>query len=173
MGSFEEKYGFNRVYGEDNYEYYEDTHDDNGQYFKRPGSFTSATNSNTVNEGREDSFTPRPNNIVNNEGAKPVESQKVEIREEPKEKRISFKNVMVYEPNVEKEAQAIINCIKTGDPIILKMDETDEEVAQRVLDFVAGAVYALDGIMKKISDDVFLAVPPFVKVIIPEGEDEQ
>ncbi|MBE5732904.1 MAG: cell division protein SepF [Clostridiales bacterium] len=172
MSSFDEKYGLNRTFGEDNYEYYEDTHDNNGQYFQRLKDFTVATNNNTVSEGREDSFTPRPNNIVNAENVEEPKEKDEEKEEQKQKKSISFKNVMVYEPTVEKEAQAIINCLKTGEPIILKMDETDEEVAQRVLDFVAGAIYALDGLIKKISTDVFLAVPPFVQVIIPEGEEK-
>ena len=170
MGSFDEKYGLNRAYGEEQYDFYEDTHDENGQYSKRLRDFTVANNSNNEIMGREDSFTPRPNNIVSHEeSATPPQKEEKPVQ---KEKKVAFKNVMVYEPTVEKEAQAIINCIKTGDPIILKMDETDEEVAQRIIDFVAGAVYALDGLIKKISTAVFLAVPPFVKVIIPEGEDK-
>lgn len=171
MGSFDEKYGLNRTYGEEQYEFYEDTHDENGQYSKRLRDFTVANNNNSEILGREDSFTPRPNNIVSHEEKNVTPPQKEE-KPVQKEKKVAFKNVMVYEPMVEKEAQAIINCIKTGDPIILKMDETDEEVAQRIIDFVAGAVYALDGLIKKISNCVFLAVPPFVKVIIPEGEDK-
>ncbi len=166
MGSFDEKYGLNRAFNTDNYEYYEDTHDEYGQYSKRLRDFTVATNSANAVEGREDSFTPRPNNIVVN-SEEPKEEKPV-----AKDKVISFKNVMVYEPEVEKEAQAIINCLKTGEPIILKMDETDEEVAQRVIDFVAGAVYAMDGLVKKISTAVFLAVPPSVKVIITEGDEK-
>ncbi len=166
MSSFDEKYGINRAYGEENYEYYEDTHDEFGQYSKRLRDFTVANN-NVNMTGREDTFTPRPNNIVSNA----QEEEKREEKAEQKEKVFALKEVMVYEPVVEKEAQALINCIKIGDPIIIKMDNCDEEVAQRVLDFVAGAAYALDGMVKKISDTVFLAVPKNVKVIITEDDE--
>lgn len=164
MSSFDEKYGINRTFGEEDYEYYEDTHDENGQYIQRLRELTIASN-NVSYEGREDTFTPRANNIVNNE---PIIEQEIEQK---KEKEISFKNVIVYEPTVEKQAQEVIDCIKSGEPIIIKLDETDEEVAQRVLDFTAGAVYALGGVIKKVSNCAFLAVPPSVKVII-EGEND-
>ncbi|MBO5224238.1 MAG: cell division protein SepF [Clostridia bacterium] len=182
MGSFDEKYGFNRTFGEETYDFYEDTHDENGQYSKKLREFTVANNNANGLNGREDTFTPRPNNIVNSNvntapspsltnNAPQTDTAVREERVEEKKKVISFKNVMVYEPQVEKEAQAIINCLKTNEPIILKMDETDADVAQRIIDFVAGAIYAMDGLIKKISTAVFLAVPPSVKVIIPEGED--
>lgn len=184
MGSFDDKYGFNRTYGEENYEFYEDTHDENGQYQRRLREFTASNNSG-VQMGREDTFTPRPNNIVSGNTqpsatttvattAEPTEEVKQEAKPEQsteQKKKVHLKNVIVYEPEVEKEAQAIINCLKTSEPIIIKMDNTDDEVAQRIIDFVAGAIYATDGLIKKLSNKVFLAVPPSVKVLIPEGEE--
>lgn len=163
MGSFDEKYGLNRARSEEEYEFYEDTHDENGFYTQRLRDFTVASNYNKTVEGREDSFNPRPNNIVTN--------HEEEQEEKPVEKKtISFKELTVLEPVCEKDAQTIIDVIKNGEPIIIKMDVLDDEIAQRVLDFTAGAVYALDGLIKKLSTAVFLAVPANVKVII-EGDE--
>ena len=71
---------------------------------------------------------------------------------------------------MEKEAERIIKQLKNGEPIIVNFALCDDEVAQRVLDFVSGASYALDGLMRKVSLGVYLAVPKTVKVIITEDE---
>ena len=64
--------------------------------------------------------------------------------------------------------EKIIKNIKNSDPVIIKISDCEVDIAQRVLDFVAGAVFALDGTMKRLTSGMFLAVPPKVKVIIEE-----
>jgi len=41
----------------------------------------------------------------------------------------------------------------------VNMEELDGATAQRVLDFLLGAVYALDGTISKISRGIFLVAP--------------
>ena len=160
MDSFDEKYNINRAYGEDSYEYYEDTHDEKGEYTKRLQDFTAQTNA-SQSVGREDTFTPRPNNIV----APSVDSDE---KQDKKERVISFADVAMFEPIVEKDAETIIRLIKTGEPAVLNMSDCDGEVAQRVLDFVSGATFALDGVMRKVASKFFISVPKGVKVITTE-----
>jgi cell division inhibitor SepF len=163
MDNFDEKYNINRVYGEDSYEYYEDTHDENGEYTKRLQEFTAQTNV-TRGVGREDSFTPRPNNIVAH-----FDEVEDNAKQEKKEERVvSFADVVMFEPIVEKDAETIIKHIKSGEPAVLNMSDCNGDVAQRVLDFVSGATFALDGIMRKVASKFFISVPKGVKVITTE-----
>lgn len=162
MSNFDEKYSINRALSEEQYPFYEDTHDENGSYTERLKEFTANTiNTNVV--GREETFNPRPNNIV-------IEETKVDETKEKEEKvkEVAFKNIAVFEPQLEKEAESMIKLIKNGDPIIIKMLACSDEVAQRILDFVSGATFALDGIMRKLAHGLFLSVPKNVKVIIEE-----
>ena len=110
MSSFDEKYAINRQFGDDNYEFYEDTHDERGNYSKR-------VNENPIPViGREDTFTPRPNNIVSNLPEQPKEEK---VEEKDQEKVVSFNDIAVSEPLVEKEAENIIKMLKKGEPIII------------------------------------------------------
>ena len=164
MSSFDEKYAINRQFGEDNYEFYEDTHDERGNYAKR---VEPVVNPIPV-IGREDTFTPRPNNIVSS----PIEQTKEEkVEEKEQERVVSFKDITISEPIVEKEAENIIKNLKRSEPVVINFSACEDEVAQRVLDFVSGAAFALDGTMRKVSNGLFLAVPKNVKVIITEDNE--
>lgn len=172
MNNFDEKFSLNQSLSEETLEYYEDTHDEEGSYTERLKEFTAQRNGATF-VGREDTFNPRPNNIVT-EKVEEKQEEKIEIQpqieevKEEKDKEVEFKNIIEFEPKIEKDAEKIIKNIKNSDPVIVKIAECDVDVAQRVLDFVAGAIFALDGTMKRLSSGIFLAVPPKVKVIIEE-----
>ena len=169
MNNFDEKFSLNQSLSEEKIEYYEDTHDEEGSYLERLKEFTAQRNGATF-VGREDTFNPRPNNIVSDQVEEKKE-EKIEIQpqvEEVKDKEVDFKDVIEFEPKIEKDAEKIIKNIKNSDPVIIKIADCDVDVAQRVLDFVAGAVFALDGTMKRLSSGMFLALPPKVKVIIEE-----
>lgn len=135
------------------YEFYEDTHNEMGEYTRRLHEFTK----NTINADREESFSPRPNPIV---------PKTVEKKEDKGVK--SLRNVMVYEPNVIEDAQNIIDYIKNREPIILNLEKTEAEISQRILDFCSGAVYALEGTIHPVSGEVFLIVPEKVKVLLSD-----
>lgn len=175
MGNFDERYSTNQNFNEESLEYYEDTHYDDQSYTQRLKEFTASRNNSTKFVGREDTFNPRPNNIVNDsvkeeKVEEEIENITEEIKEEEKDREISFKKITVYQPKVEKEAENIIRKLKTGEPVVIDMTDCEDATAQRVLDFVSGASFALDGVMKRVSKSVFLAVPPKVKVIIEEDE---
>ncbi len=147
-------FNYNRE-NEEKYEYYEDTHDETGAYIPRKFSFTEAR----AQEGREDGFHPRTNNLVE--------------KDPPKEQVRAISNVMVYEPKKNEDSQTIIDYVKKGEPIILNLEQTPEDCSQRILDFVAGANYALGGSIHRISGDVFLIAVAGVKVIMQEKEDKR
>ena len=135
------------------YEFYEDTHNEIGEYTRCLHEFTQ----NSLNSDREDKFSPRPNPIV---------PKTVEKNEDKGVK--SLRNVMVYEPNVIEDAQNIIDYIKNREPIILNLEKTEAEISQRILDFCSGAVYALEGTIHPVSGEVFLIVPEKVKVLLSD-----
>ena len=63
--------------------------------------------------------------------------------------------MVVFHPVVYDDAQSIADNLKSSKPIIVNMEELDGATAQRVLDFLLGAVYALDGSISKISRGIF------------------
>ena len=67
--------------------------------------------------------------------------------------------MIVYHPVSYEDTQAIIDNLKNRKPIIVNMEELDVDCAQRILDFLSGAVYALSGTMCKISRGIFVVAP--------------
>lgn len=75
--------------------------------------------------------------------------------------------LVVLEPKSFDEVQAIVDHLKNKRPVILNMEELDKVMARRIADFVGGAVYALDGEMRKVSGSILLFTPPHIEVTIP------
>lgn len=46
-----------------------------------------------------------------------------------------------------------------GKSILLNLEKTDYEKAQRIIDFISGACYALDGNLQRVSEYVFVVTP--------------
>ena len=76
----------------------------------------------------------------------------------------SMQNFMVYEPRNADDVQTLIDFLKTRESAIINLDNVEPEISQRVLDFVSGAVYALNGSIHRISGNIFLLSPEGVGI---------
>ncbi|MGI6153354.1 MAG: cell division protein SepF [Christensenellaceae bacterium] len=72
--------------------------------------------------------------------------------------------VLIYKPVSYEDTQSIIDNLKERKPIIVNLDELDTDVAQRILDFISGAVYALNGNIRKAARNIFVVAPYNVDV---------
>ena len=77
--------------------------------------------------------------------------------------------MIVYHPISYEDTQNIIDNLKSRKPVIVNMEELELDCAQRILDFMAGAIYALNGTIYKISRGIFVVAPTNYDVI---GNDE-
>lgn len=75
-----------------------------------------------------------------------------------------FKVVIVNPGNYE-DAQEICNHLKNKKPVIINLEEMEKECAQRIIDFLSGSVYALDGGIQKVSAGIFLIAPNNVDIM--------
>jgi len=76
----------------------------------------------------------------------------------------AYVKVVVYQPLSYDDTQNIIDNLKNRKPVIVNLDCLDVELAQRVLDFMSGAVYALDGTIHKVSKGIFVLAPNNVDI---------
>lgn len=72
--------------------------------------------------------------------------------------------LMIMRPAEFSEAQAIADHIKTKRPVLVNLEETDINEARRIVDFLSGATYALDGNMQRVSQHIFVFAPSQVEV---------
>ena len=80
--------------------------------------------------------------------------------------------MIVYHPVSYEDTQNIIDNLKSRKPVIVNMEELDLDCAQRILDFMAGAIYALNGTIYKISRGIFVVAPTNYDVI-GNGENDE
>lgn len=72
--------------------------------------------------------------------------------------------VFIYGLNNYDDVRRVVDEVKAGKIVVVNFETADRGDAIRALDFVSGAVYALDGNLQKVGDNVFLAVPKGVEV---------
>lgn len=72
--------------------------------------------------------------------------------------------VVVLEPTSFEESQNIADQLKNRRPVIVNLENTDRNLAKRIVDFVSGATYALGGNMQKVGQGIFLFVPNNVDI---------
>ncbi len=67
--------------------------------------------------------------------------------------------VVISQPNSYDQASEICEHLKQKKSIIVNLEYVNKDVARRIIDFMSGAVYALDGNIQKISNSIFLIAP--------------
>jgi cell division inhibitor SepF len=72
--------------------------------------------------------------------------------------------VVVMEPDNFEEVQIVADHLKERRPVIVNLEEAPMELARRIVDFLSGTVYALDGGLERIGEAIFLLVPSNVSV---------
>ena len=72
--------------------------------------------------------------------------------------------VIIIEPTSFDDVQQIADHIKAHKPVVLNFENTDDETAKRIIDFVSGTTYALAGDLKKVGASIFLCAPNNVNV---------
>lgn len=72
--------------------------------------------------------------------------------------------VVLVEPKSYEEVQAIADNLKNRRPVVINLEEADADLARRVVDFMSGVTYALDGNIQKVGKNIFLCVPSNVEI---------
>lgn len=68
-------------------------------------------------------------------------------------------NVHFTVPTSFNDAQMIADKFKGNVPVILNLQDTDRDMAKRLIDFASGLTYALGGGMQRIADNIFMLTP--------------
>lgn len=75
--------------------------------------------------------------------------------------------VCLFEPRVFSETQDIADELKYERAALVNLSKVDQGPKKRIVDFLSGTVYTLDGDIQKVGADIFLCTPNSVAV---EGE---
>jgi cell division inhibitor SepF len=74
----------------------------------------------------------------------------------------------LVQPSAFNDAQELGDKFRDGFSVIMNLQGTSSELAQRLIDFASGLAYGLGGSMKPVADKVFLITPEGVQVSAEE-----
>lgn len=81
----------------------------------------------------------------------------VSIQQAKQEKRLS--QIALYEPRLYADVRQIATQLLKGQAVIVNFTQMDDKNAKRVVDFLNGATFAIDGGIKRIGKEIFLCTP--------------
>jgi len=67
--------------------------------------------------------------------------------------------MVITQPTCFEQSEEICNYLEEKKSIIVNLEYVNKEVARRIIDFISGAVHALDGHIQKVSNSIFLIAP--------------
>lgn len=79
--------------------------------------------------------------------------------------------VVVLQPEKFDDAKDVCDHLKNKKPIVVNLSSVQKELAQRIVDFLSGCVYGLDGNIQKVSNDIFIVAPHNVDIMSYVKED--
>ena len=68
-------------------------------------------------------------------------------------------NIMVLKPKCFNNCKAVADELKNRRPVVIDVGALDVDEARRVIDFISGTVYGINGKMEKITSGIFVATP--------------
>jgi cell division inhibitor SepF len=73
--------------------------------------------------------------------------------------------VVLFRPNTFNDTSKAADDLRDKKAIIVNMENVDKALARRVVDFLSGCAYALDGKVNKIAQSTYLFVPHSMDVV--------
>lgn len=67
------------------------------------------------------------------------------------------------------DTQKVADRLKEGEPQVVNLEKTPADVAERLIDFLNGVTYALDGYVEKVAEGAYLFTPSHIAIHAETG----
>lgn len=95
------------------------------------------------------------------------------LKKNSKETRSNnFEICNIIATSFDQDSYEITDTLLHDRAVILDLSKVSKAVGQRLIDFTAGSVYAINGSMQKISEFIFLVCPSEVGIVGDRREDD-
>ena len=74
-------------------------------------------------------------------------------------------NIIMVEPKSQSEIQQVVDYLKQGQSVAVNLEGLSNEDMGRILDFLSGAIYGLNGSIHRWHGDLFLLAPEGHKIL--------
>ena len=75
-----------------------------------------------------------------------------------------LREIVVLEPRAYEDSVTMASQLKEGKPLVINLKYLDSAHARRLIDFLCGTAFAINGHMLKVSDNVFLFTPEQITI---------
>ncbi len=72
--------------------------------------------------------------------------------------------VCIIKPECYEDAQEICDQVKARKPVVVNLEKVEYPIAQRIMDFLSGTCYSLDGSIQRVANNIFIIAPENVDV---------
>ena len=100
-----------------------------------------------------------------------VQDAEGEIKKRPVTLRLhsaKVSHVSLRQPQSLEDARIAADGLKDGRQQIVNLERTTPEKSERIIDFLNGVTYALNGFVEKVGDRVYLFAPSNVVIEVPD-----
>ncbi len=88
------------------------------------------------------------------------ETENYEVKDTSKSSGKEYKNkTILVEPRAFSEAQQIADYLKNKNQVVVNFKRVTSDVSKRIMDFLNGIVYAIDGTMQKLGPGIVICAP--------------
>ncbi|USS86395.1 cell division protein SepF [Fructilactobacillus cliffordii] len=110
------------------------------------------------------------NNFFGNEDEDEIDSYPQEpttptVKKNPRkvlsmnDNRMPDSKINILEPRIFADAKNIANKLINGDAVLIRMENVDSTTIRRIVDFITGTIYAIEGDLQQIDEKVYLCTP--------------
>jgi cell division inhibitor SepF len=97
--------------------------------------------------------------------------ERVEPRADPRGQLVSLpgsavQRVIIVTPRSFYDVQLVADHLKNRRPVVVNLEGVEKELAQRMLNFLSGTIYALNGEMHRVSSHTLFLAPGGVEVVL-------
>lgn len=79
--------------------------------------------------------------------------------------------VVLVKPDRYDSVSAIADNLRQNKAVVLNLEQTNKDVARRIVDFLSGCAYAIDGKIQKVAISTYLVTPRNVGVVNSASEE--
>ena len=140
--------------GDDDYDDYDDYNDDyDDDYEEKPekkGIFKRKKDD--YDDDYEDDYE------------EPAKSKASKVTPMRTPRRVNGMEVCVIKPTMFEDSREITETLLSNRTVLLNFEGLDVEIAQRIIDFISGSCFAIDGNLQKVTNYIFLVTPKNVEI---------
>ena len=139
-------------YSDDDYDDYDEEEDDGADQYEEPEEeddlcFAPTTPASTGSGASAFGFSGQVLNMSSSASA------------------TNKQEVVLFRPNSFNDTSKAADDLRSRKAVIVNMENVDKAMARRVVDFLSGCVYALDGDVKKIAQSAYLFCPHNMDIV--------